>query len=63
MRIEMKRCVTAAVFILTGSMLFAGCGMLAEKHENIDQAMQSISQLAYERSEERRVGKECWLEG
>ncbi|NBH84471.1 hypothetical protein D7X88_15680 [bacterium C-53] len=48
MRIEMKRCVTAAVFILTGSILFAGCGMLAEKHENIDQAMQSISQLAYE---------------
>lgn len=43
-----KYIAAAAVFMITGSFLFTGCSVFTEKHENIDQAMLSMSQLDYE---------------
>lgn len=44
----MKKYTAVAVFMITAGILLSGCGMLTEKHENVDQAMKSISQLEYE---------------
>lgn len=45
----MKRYVAAAAaFMITGSLLFTGCGVIPAKQDNINTAMQSIAALDYE---------------